>query len=89
MQDRIKRRFANMFDLPKDVLLDLSRIIVIGNMQICIENHRGIVEYSPQKIVIGCGNGQISVHGEDLSLRSILPEEIELIGHIKSVVFED
>lgn len=89
MRQTLKQRLAGAFDLPMEVLLDLSRIVLIGNTQAFIENHRGIMEYSPDKIVIACSKGQVAIFGENLLVKCILPEEIELAGRITSVVFEE
>ncbi len=85
---RIRNRIAGALDLPGDVVLDLPRITLIGNAEMSVENHRGLIEYSPQCVVIGLGEGQVVVRGEDLRIGSIVPEEITLSGRIASVGFE-
>lgn len=40
---RGKEKILNKLDLPSDISLDLPKIIVIGNREITIENHKGII----------------------------------------------
>jgi sporulation protein YqfC len=46
---RIEGSLADFFELPRDIVLDLSRLTLIGNRQIYLENHKGIVEYDERK----------------------------------------
>ncbi|MBC8080939.1 MAG: sporulation protein YqfC, partial [Gorillibacterium sp.] len=40
------RTFATtMLDVPQDVVHDLPRITMIGNRQLYIENHRGVLQF--------------------------------------------
>jgi len=78
---------AGALDLPKDVVVNVPRVTVIGSLQVTVENHRGIVEFTPEKIRIACGEGAVEIRGENLALRAILPEEIVLDGRILAVSF--
>ncbi len=82
---RIQQQFANFLDIPKDVLLDLPKLVVIGNVQAIIENHKGILEYTDEVVRVNTGIGEYIISGSELSLRSILPEEIAIEGNIDSV----
>lgn len=84
---KYKQKFSNMLDIPKDVLLDLPKITVIGDIQIYIENHKGIIEYTSNLVRISTALGQLVIVGEDLILRNIGLEEIYLDGHIKKIKF--
>lgn len=83
----LRSRIASIFDLPGDVVLDVARIVLVGDMQLAVENHRGLMEYSPERVVIGVPRGQIAIRGEDLRIGSITPEEIILMGRIASLQF--
>ena len=46
MQEKFEKSrdvIAEKFDLPKDVVLNLPKITIIGNNEIIIENHKGII----------------------------------------------
>lgn len=68
--------------MPKDVLLDLPKVTLIGNVQLVLENHRGIVEYTEERMRIMVAGGQLEIIGEKLVLRTILPEELMVEGRI-------
>ena len=76
---------ANYLELPKDLLMNLSRITLIGDIQLHIENHRGIIEYTKEKIRISISMGELVIVGEDLVLRNIFPDEIAVEGKIKAL----
>ena len=48
---KIKRQFSEFLEIPGDVMLDLPKIVLVGNIKIFIENHRGILEYTTEKAV--------------------------------------
>lgn len=76
-----------MLEIPSDIILDLPKVVLVGDLQVFIENHRGIVEYSAESVRINVGDYEVAVSGEGLLLRNILPDEICLEGRIKSVQF--
>ncbi len=41
---------ADKLDLPRDIILNQPKIIVTGNEEITIENHRGVVVFE-EKVV--------------------------------------
>jgi sporulation protein YqfC len=69
-------------------MLNLPRVVLMGNLQAFIENHRGILEYTPQIVRIGIEEGELEITGENLILRNILPDEICVEGMIKNVTFK-
>jgi sporulation protein YqfC len=74
-------------DLPKEIMLDLPKVTIVGNIQAMIENHRGIIEYGTDKIRIAINSGELEVTGEKLSIRNITRDEIYLDGDIFSVKY--
>jgi sporulation protein YqfC len=83
----IKRRFSEFLEIPGDVLLDLPNIVLIGNVQVHFDNHRGIIEYSNNTIRVAVGEGEVVIAGEGLILRNLLPEELHVEGKIHSLNF--
>lgn len=87
MKKRLKRQMSDMLEIPGDVIMDLPKVVLVGDLQLFIENHRGIVEYTAESVRINVGDYEVAVSGEGLLLRNILPDEICLEGRIKSVQF--
>ncbi|HBC92879.1 MAG TPA: sporulation protein YqfC [Pelotomaculum sp.] len=86
-QRKVKRQFSEAMELPGDVVLDLPKIIMVGNIQLFIENHRGIIEYTTEGVRVSVGEGEVTVIGENLMLRNILPDELCVEGKIRSLSF--
>ncbi|MCL6478601.1 MAG: sporulation protein YqfC [Peptococcaceae bacterium] len=84
---KFKRQMSDMLEIPSDIIMDLPKIVLVGDLQLFIENHRGIVEYSSENVRINVGDYEVAVSGEGLLLRNILPDEICLEGRIKSIHF--
>ncbi|HHW43429.1 sporulation protein YqfC [Desulfofundulus thermobenzoicus] len=84
---RVKQQMSDLLEIPSDVVLDLPRIVLMGNLQAFIENHRGILEYTPEMVRIGIADGELEIAGDHLILRNILPDEICVEGIIRTVTF--
>lgn len=84
---RMQQSFANVFEIPEDTVFNLPKITMMGNTQVFIENHMGVIEYTPQKLRIGVSFGEIEISGTDFFLKNILSDELSLQGKIESVIF--
>lgn len=87
--DEIKSSLSEILELPKDIVLDLPKITMVGNLQIYIENHKGIIEYNKERIRINTNNGIIRIIGKDMYISNIVTEEIIIIGQIESLEFSN
>ncbi|HHV73988.1 MAG TPA: sporulation protein YqfC [Thermoanaerobacterium sp.] len=81
----IKEGILNLVDFPKDVLLNLPKITVIGNTQITVENHRGIIEYIPERIRINSTIGMIRITGKNMIINSVMTEILVITGKILNI----
>jgi len=89
IRKKIRQITTNQLELPKDVVFDLPRITVLGSYLVYIENHKGIVQFTPQYLHIRLSKGELKVIGTDLSIRVILPEEIQVEGKIQDIQYID
>lgn len=80
-----QQQAANWLEIPKDIALDLPKIVLVGNLQAFVENHNGILEYTPELIRIKVSSGELVIRGTDLFLRNILMHEISIEGRISGV----
>ena len=87
--DKIKNSVSEVLELPKDIILDMPRITMIGNMDIHIENHKGILEYGDEVIKVKTKDGFVKVEGVNMVIKSIVNEEIIISGKIHRVEFFD
>ena len=75
------------FELPKDLFLGMPILSLEGNRTLCIANHRGIVKYSRQCIVVAARSYGIEITGRELTIPRFSKEMIEITGYMKSVTF--
>ncbi|WP_341534061.1 sporulation protein YqfC [Sporosalibacterium faouarense] len=87
--DEIKSSLSEILELPKDIVLDLPKITMIGNLQVYIENHKGIIEYSKQRIRINTNIGILRITGKDMYIRNIVTEEVIVVGEIAELEFQE
>lgn len=83
----LKTRIAEVSGAPKDVVLGIPLITVIGNNEVCVENYRGILEYNEKLIRIHTKLGKIRVEGNDLQIECYSNDEMKIIGKIKRIEF--
>ncbi len=80
-----KRGISEVLELPVDIIMDLPKLTMIGDMQVSLLNHKGIVEYTENIIRVNTKSGIYKIVGEDLKIKTILSEEIIISGSIKKV----
>ncbi|MCR1897857.1 sporulation protein YqfC [Irregularibacter muris] len=83
----IKTNVAEVLELPKEIMLDLPKITSIGNIQLVIENHKGIIEYTLEQIRVSTNSGMLKIQGKNLYIKTIIKEEIIITGNISSFEF--
>jgi sporulation protein YqfC len=83
----MKNAVSEMFELPKDITLNLPKISMIGSNQMLVENHRGVIEYTPQRIRVNSSIGVIRIQGSEMKLKNIAADDIMITGGIKAIEF--
>ena len=78
-------RAADVFDLPADVIGDLPHIELIGDCQLLLSSHQGILAYSREAIDINCGRLIVRLRGRDLELTAMSDSELRVRGTIAGV----
>jgi sporulation protein YqfC len=84
---RVRNWMAKTMDLPQDVMMDLPRITMIGQIHIYIENHRGLLTFTDKELRLLLKQGQLLIKGKAFVIKTILPEEILLEGKIDQVIY--
>ncbi|MCS0542535.1 sporulation protein YqfC, partial [Aeromonas veronii] len=84
---RMRSWITNKMELPADVMMDLPRITMIGQLHIYIENHRGLLTFSDKEVRLLLKQGQLLIKGNAFVIKTILPEEIMLEGKIEHVQY--
>ena len=88
-RETLNRVMAEFLEIPKDLVLDLPKVTIIGRNEIYLENHRGIIEYLPNRLRINLSRGFIEIEGTDLEIKTLMADEISISGLVHSVKYHD
>ena len=87
-KNRHLQRLAGILEIPQDIVLDLPRITMLGNQQLLVENHKGIIEYTTSLVRIKLNQGELMILGRDLELSSLQVEQILVEGTVGEVKYD-
>lgn len=83
-----KNKIAELSELPKDVAMGMPVLTVTGQAELCLENYRGIIEYTDSLIRIQTKSGQIRITGQRLHVVYYTNDEMKVNGHIVSIEYQ-
>ena len=83
----ILERTAELIDLPADYLAGLPRVEVIGDKELHMSNHKGILAYGDTEIHVSGGTFVVKISGHDLNPRSMTGLELCITGRIEQIQF--
>lgn len=93
LMTRIGRRLRGwtngVLDLPQDLLQEMPRITLIGNKELYIENHRGVLHFSSGQLKLALAKGSLEITGENLVIRNILGQELAVEGIIGEIRYKE
>ena len=85
---RTKQWIGATLQLPEDLLFDLPRMTWIGSFLLHIENHKGLIRVEKECIWIKVFEGHIEIYGKELSVQSMVVDEIMIQGEINKVEYK-
>lgn len=91
MQRRRKgnlQTLAGLLEIPADIVLDLPRITMLGNRQLLVENHKGIIEYTGSLVRIKLSQGELNVAGAELTIGNFQAEQLLVEGTVTEIKYE-
>lgn len=83
-----KEKAAEMSGVPKDVAMGLPILTIIGTNDLCVENYRGMTEYTDQIIRLQSKSGQIKITGKKLEVIYYTNDEMKIHGHIRTIEYQ-
>lgn len=81
-------RLAEMLSLPRDLVLGAPVLTCVGSMSVTVENHRGILEYGPERIRILGKNSRIRILGTGLVISYFNRDSLRIDGRIGEIQYE-
>ena len=88
-REAFNKAVADFLEIPRDLVMDIPKLTLVGRNELYLENHRGIIQYNPQLLRINLSRGFLEIEGQDMEIRALMPAELYISGEIKSVRFRD
>lgn len=86
-KESLLERASQALDIPGDAVAGMPRIELLGDRELRMEYHKGILAYGTDEIHISGGKLVVRVKGEGLELKSMNPTELLIAGQILSLDF--
>jgi len=86
-KEGLLEKTAQVFDIPGETV-GLPRVELTGQREVRMENHRGILAYGTEEIMVSGGKLIIRVKGDGLELKAMTGNELLITGTIFSVELE-
>lgn len=77
--------FADVLEIPEELALDLPKITLVGNLNLNVENHKGIISYAADEVRLRVSDGYLIARGSGFTLRSISRTDVFLEGEISNL----
>lgn len=82
---RLASALAAAADVPVTVFADLPEVVLSGGREVRILHHRGVTEYTPERIVVGGKELEVEILGSGLHLCSLDPESLAASGRVEEI----
>lgn len=86
--NRAKESLTENLNLPKDIVFDIPKITLMGDREVTIENHKGIVSFDDTKVKVNSRLGLIIVEGEKFKISFIGGDTLTINGKIREIKYE-
>ncbi len=83
--DRSKEIISSSMGLGENVLMGHPLVEFEGRSKVRIENHKGIVKYSQNEIIVNTILGSVIISGTNMNILGLLEYELVIKGDIESV----
>ena len=84
-REGLLERTAQALDLPADAVAGLPRVELVGDKELRMENHRGILAYGREEIIISGGKVIVKIMGSGLELKAMNASELLITGTVTVV----
>jgi sporulation protein YqfC len=78
---------VELLELPKDALLDVPRVTLIGGLQAYVENFQSVVQFSDKQLRLQLTKGQLVIQGTTLEIKRILGDQVMIEGNIDLIQY--
>ena len=87
VKENVKSNLVESLELPMDIMYGAVIITAMGRNQILVENYKGIIEYTQEKIRLQTKTGQVTIQGKRLIVEYYTNEEMKITGYIQGIIY--
>lgn len=87
LRKSIPERISDVTGFGKDVVMNIPKLVMLGDREIEINNYKGLLEYSCELIRIATTNKQIKITGESLQISGLDADTAVIHGTITGIEF--
>lgn len=84
----LKNIMINKMDIPREIIKNSHKLIIDGNEFFTIENHRGIVKFGDEEVVLKVDTGLFFIIGAKFKIVYISGRTLKMKGILKGVRYE-
>ena len=81
----IAKKISDVLEFPAEAVMDISKIILVGNQRIVVENYLALLDDKSDTIRLKHSAGVIEILGENFEIKSIGEQNIEVLGEIRAI----
>ena len=88
VKENVKYNLVESLELPMDIMYGAVIITAMGRNQILVENYKGIIEYTQEKIRLQTKTCQVTIQGKRLIVEYYTNEEMKITGYIQGILYD-
>ena len=81
----IYHKLSSRAQIPKDLSDGAVLVSLTGQEEACVENYKGIIEYTSSRIMLQTKNCKLEILGKYLYISYYTSEEMKITGHIEQI----
>ena len=76
---------SEKLDIPSDISIGAAKLSIYGKNRVLIENHRGILHYSENEIILSAKGMTVRILGDGIAISAMDKKDMLISGKILSV----
>lgn len=84
---KAREKFADFFDMPKELVCGLSKFTMVENNMLLIESYKQIVDYTDSFIKIRTNNIDVNISGKELDIKEVTNDDLLIEGIIHTIIY--
>lgn len=85
---RSSKIIINKVKIPMEIVLNIPKIIIRGDGEITIENHKGILTFEKERVRVNSKIGVITIEGINFEILYIGGYTLTISGIFKKIIYD-